>query len=560
MQPQTNSGTLTFDSAPVTQDTPVSELSKPQQNAQASTSPTDNSGLTFDSAPVSQDTPASALSSFQTPSGNTYTPGQQVQHSSGTTGTVTGQHPDTQQAIVQWNQNHPGQKYGVEGTMRANDVGAKDVFGQAARWADQVSNDIKYGTDITGIGAFLKKMGAHGVYTGNPEAVGNFMASIPLGLLTAVKGQAEMAGAGAKGTTRQAVRQGVQGLADTAQGEFQAGTMPSMVMGGPEAGEAALGEAGELASNAASKVADAVQAGKNAASKVAASAGKVARKVYPEAIEPENVATADHNFQQTVQPLYDELHAGVRNAVADAAEKAGVTVKPTESIQDMAMDAAKAFRAKATKLYSQVDDAIEAATGRAGRFQAHDENLEALHDKLADSIGDTEAQAKYAKAIQEEEAAKQASLGHIKDAGLGDAPKQASALHKQGRALEDLGKKVQANTDGLPGDAGNPERLNPKTFATSLKNLKNNTRYGGSRLGQAIGPDNATTLIQQTNDTRTALRQAEQVEAQRVADNAAKAAQTAQQRKLVKGAAWTAAGAGTGLVGKEGFDIVTGAH
>jgi hypothetical protein len=56
------------------------------------------------------------------------------------------------------------------------------VGGKVERWARNVSEDLKYGTDLTGIGTVLKKMGAHGVYSGNPEAVGDFMGSLPLGL------------------------------------------------------------------------------------------------------------------------------------------------------------------------------------------------------------------------------------------------------------------------------------------------------------------------------------------------------------------------------------------
>ena len=494
--------------------------------------------------------------SFTTPSGTTYTPGQQVQHSSGATGTVSGQSPDSGKALIDWS---PITGFG-KGIIETGQ-GIQHALGLDSTWwgggpeshIDTTANGTgeQIGKAGETLAEFLtgdealkalpvaQRMLTSGKILKTLESSPRLMQALRIGVgalrAGAVGGGQEYAktggdaGAALRTGTGAAIGAGVLGAAGSAVGS--------------EAGDTVASNVGDVVNAAKNDLGETAQAIKAAPGKIA----QVARKVYPEAIEPENVATADHNFQQTVQPLYDELHEGVRNAVADAAEKAGVTVKPTESIQDMAMDAAKAFRAKATKLYSQVDDAIEAATGRAGRFQAHDENLEALHDKLADSIGDTEAQAKYAKAIQEEEAAKQASLGHIKDAGLGDAPKQASALHKQGRALEDLGKKVQANTDGLPGDAGNPERLNPKTFATSLKNLKNNTRYGGSRLEQAIGPDNATTLIQQTNDTRTALRQAEQVEAQRVADRAAQAKRANVQRRIVQGLGTAGVAKATGL-------------
>ena len=87
---------------------------------------------------------------------------------------------------------------------------------RAERWADNVISDVKHGTDITGIGTVLKKMGAHGVYAGNPAAVGEFMASLPLGLLTMFKGQAQQAQAG----------KFIQGTKNTASGILQAATIP----------------------------------------------------------------------------------------------------------------------------------------------------------------------------------------------------------------------------------------------------------------------------------------------------------------------------------------------
>lgn len=82
-------------------------------------------------------------------------------------------------------------------------------LGKFGRWAENVSNDLKYGTDETGIGTVLKKMGAHGVYMGNSEAVGDFMASLPLGLLKMAKSTPELAPAvigGDKGRTWQGLK------------------------------------------------------------------------------------------------------------------------------------------------------------------------------------------------------------------------------------------------------------------------------------------------------------------------------------------------------------------
>jgi len=98
--------------------------------------------------------------------------------------------------------------------------------GKLAQWAQNVSDDIKYGTDVTGVGSVLKKMGAHGVYNGNSQQVGDFMASLPLGLLRATQGSGEVAQGQVK-----------QGAKDIGLGALQASQIPSTFFAGPEVGE-----------------------------------------------------------------------------------------------------------------------------------------------------------------------------------------------------------------------------------------------------------------------------------------------------------------------------------
>lgn len=125
------------------------------------------------------------------------------------------------------------------------------------RWAQNVADDLKYGTDVTGVGTLLHKMGAHGVYNGNSQDVGDFMASLPLGVLRATKGGAEVT---QEGKTW-------EGTKDIVGGVAQAATIPSAFMGGP-----AADGAGVVASKAAGKVfGDAERAG-NLFDKVAAAA------------------------------------------------------------------------------------------------------------------------------------------------------------------------------------------------------------------------------------------------------------------------------------------------
>lgn len=116
------------------------------------------------------------------------------------------------------------------------------VLNSIERWAQNVSNDIKNGTDVTGVGTVLKKMGAHGVYSGEPEPVGDFMASLPLGLLRATKGAAEIPQSGKTW----------QGTKDLTGGTLQAVTIPSAFVGGPaveEGSEAIAAGTGKIFGN-----------------------------------------------------------------------------------------------------------------------------------------------------------------------------------------------------------------------------------------------------------------------------------------------------------------------
>ena len=129
--------------------------------------------------------------------------------------------------------------------------------GKIAQWAQNVQDDIKNGTDVTGVGTVLKKLGAHGVNVGNPNSVGEFMASLPLGLLRTAKGTGEASdvynlnpnGAGP-----------AQAAKDIVGGVSQAATMPSAVFA-PESAEAAPAIAEKLVDAAGHLIPDAQHAG-----------------------------------------------------------------------------------------------------------------------------------------------------------------------------------------------------------------------------------------------------------------------------------------------------------
>ena len=66
------------------------------------------------------------------------------------------------------------------------------TMGKLASWIDDVTTDLQDGGDRTGVGTVMQKLGARGLHNGNSAAVGDFMASLPLGLLKAGKGAAEL--------------------------------------------------------------------------------------------------------------------------------------------------------------------------------------------------------------------------------------------------------------------------------------------------------------------------------------------------------------------------------
>ncbi len=158
------------------------------------------------SLPSPSPAPTSSNNFTAPSSGQQLQPGQPVSYS-GRTGIVQGQHPNGK-AIVHWDDpegttdNPAGVSFdaplsqGVSVPLSGQATAQSQpqpkptdqisavpeptsMAGKLNSWAQNVASDIEHGTDITGVGSVLKKLGAHGVYNGNPQAVGDFMASLP---------------------------------------------------------------------------------------------------------------------------------------------------------------------------------------------------------------------------------------------------------------------------------------------------------------------------------------------------------------------------------------------
>ena len=197
--------------------------------------------------------------------------------------------PATTDASAQpLNSPDPNARFAVSGvgTISAPEQ-PKSFMGRYAKWLENVSDDIKYGTDHTGVGSVLKSLGAHGVYRGAPEAVGDFMASLPLGILKAQKGSAELTPqvlGGEKGHTW-------QGVKDLVGGGLQAVQIPAS-FAGPEVSAAEMPDAITAATGKVENVLRGGQPGMQGAIRNAAQTGEdlaEARSAAVRAAEPTRV-------------------------------------------------------------------------------------------------------------------------------------------------------------------------------------------------------------------------------------------------------------------------------
>ena len=326
------------------------------------------------------------------------------------------------------------------------------VSGKVERWARNLSEDLKYGTDLTGIGTVLKKMGAHGVYSGNPAAVGDFMASLPLGLSQVLTGMAETAQPGKR----------VQGAKDTASGALQASTFPSAFVA-PEGAELA-GQGVDATASAAVKAANAVSNTVRGVTDV-----------------------------KNIQPA---LQQGIRNTLAAVAKDVGVDAPTSASIRDVAAELSNSIRAKSSALYSQLD----AATGGV-RFQRFSDSLSNIERGLRDALGvDPEKYDTLLERKAEVEQAQQAALDQARAKGVDPSLiDKANATWKQQAALSDLSTSLRQSVSGLRpeiaeganGTKVTPETVNPKTLFSRINRL-----YDKGRLADAIGQENAQALLQ----------------------------------------------------------------
>ena len=293
----------------------------------------------------------------------------------------------------------PGTLTGQPATISAPQQ-PTSTMGKLAQWIDNVSADMRDGGDRTGVGTVLQKLGAHGLNSGNSQAVGDFMASLPLGLMKAAKGAAELVPSeigGETGNTWKGVKDlvggGLQAIQEPAafvapeesplseegllpDAASKAADMSSRVIASRKAAGAALGEINDaigdnpIAADDAAEIANDILDKQDTGAKLGG-LKKTLVQFMDRATDPDDPLTFaearefEQNFNQLtpaqnmnlgagVKPLLGNLRNSLRQSIEDAADAGGQGNK---------------FRAamRSYRVAAQGDKALESAKGSLGK-------------------------------------------------------------------------------------------------------------------------------------------------------------------------------------------------
>lgn len=431
---------MTFDAAPVKQDTPVSA---PVQ---------DSSGMTFDSAPVNQDTHVEQLN--KTAPASSF--GSDVAQGVGTAAATTLSN------LGEMGSHIPGAQY------VAGKVG--DVLGLTKLPAS--ANPYETVSKSTAANAAAANRTAGGKVGTGAESIAEFFLGDE-----ALKGLsiAERLGLGAKvaklaesnPVIAKIIGHGlnaVRGGAVVTGHELAHGATPTQAL---ETGAAAT----------------ALGAGTGAAVEGAGVAKDAIKDAYKSVLDT-----------KSIQPV---LQQGIRDTLTKVAEDNGVVKSAAPSIRDVAKDTADAVYAKSKSQYQVLDDATG---GRVQRFKDRLDNIRQSLNGLTGTEEDVAKEASLLKAQKETEDAMQEAFKDAKAKGVD--PKlidEANANFKKSQALYDLDKHLKMSASGMRLDVGtsakNPEAVDPSKMFSRMNRL-----YDSGRLQEAVGQQNAESLLDHANN------------------------------------------------------------
>lgn len=358
------------------------------------------------------------------------------------------------------------------------------------RWAKNVQSDIENGTDITDVGKVLKSAGAEGVYKGNSKAVGDYMASIPLGLLKVIQGGAQ-------------IRQGhpLTGAATTTKGALQTFELPGAFVA-PEAEETAPGvidAATQAGKELHQDVADLLANGKQGLSRAAQNAKSFfsLRDVHNQ--ESSQLANVTAKLKQDLEAAQNGFHTNLRNVLNDAAGDSGLPPSKAASLRDVAAEHGTALRKQARQLYQTLDKAIGGT-----RFQTYDDQIYNAVNALRHDAGlnpdATGALVEHINALEKAKSdAEELALENGVDPNI---IKTANAAHRKAMAFYDLSDKIRQSASGLRPELIGAKSVGSEVISPAKLAPKIHQLYNTTRLQQALGNDRADDLLRAIEETK----------------------------------------------------------
>ncbi len=198
---------------------------------------------------------------------------------------------------------------------------------------------------------------------------------------------------------------------------------------------------------------------------------------------------------KSIQPV---LQNGIRDTLANVAEDSGVVKSAAPSIRDVAEDTADAVYAKSKSQYQVLDDATG---GRVQRFKDRLDNIRHSLDNLTGTEEDLAKEASLLKAQKETEDAMQEAFNDAKAKGVpASLVDEANANFKKSQALYDLDKHLKMSASGMRPDIGTAAAKNPEAVDPSKMFSRMNRLYDSGRLQQAVGTQNAQSLLEHANN------------------------------------------------------------
>jgi hypothetical protein len=216
----------------------------------------------------------------------------------------------------------------------------------------------------------------------------------------------------------------------------------------------------------------------------------------PAAAEGSGIVQKIKNMFKGKDAAQPEAEEALRSGVKAGGKEAGISTVQPQSLRTVAEEPIQTLDSSAKSLYRQIDNA--AGTD----FKALNEKLDNTEYQIR-QLTETEEDVQKEAALEKSRTAIMDKIEAAKQDALkaGVDPKvleQADAKFKQARALSDVETKVFKNPSIVQGNSafGTSETVNVDSAIKQLQKLQDATKYGGSRLEQALGKEGAKQLLE----------------------------------------------------------------